>query len=100
MVERQTTYIDPTFVALSQPIMIDGVTFRRYRTDNAQYAMISDDGQLMVKRGYLNSSFTAYVIGVGPMPGGRMPPKRFRDENRACSEAVALLKVIKDAQAL
>jgi len=97
MIERRTSYIEPTYVLSGQPMEIDGVTFRRYRTENNRYALISDDGQLMVKQGYLNVSYTAYVLGHGSIPGGKMPPKRFRDERRACAEAVALLKLIRDA---
>jgi hypothetical protein len=98
MIERRTTYIEPTFELCGQSMLINGVAFRRYRTENDQYALISDDGQLMVKRGYLNASYTAYVLGHGSIPGGKMPPKRFRNEDRACAEAVELLKLIRAAQ--
>jgi hypothetical protein len=99
MTERRTTYIEPTYTLYGyQPKVIDGVTFRLYHTENNKPALISDDGQLMVKRGYINASFTAYVLGHGPIPGGKMPPKRFRNEERACAEAVGLFKIIRGAQ--
>ena len=98
MVDRRTTYIDPTYVPCSQPKMIAGVTFRLYRTENRQYAMISDDGQIMVKRGYNLVSYTAYVLPTGPIYGPGMQPKRFRNEDRACADAVDLLKQIQTAQ--
>jgi hypothetical protein len=99
MIERRNTFIEPTFTLFhNQPMVVDGVTFRLYRTENDKPALISDDGQLMIKQGYLNASYTAYVLGHGSIPGGRMPPKRFRNEHRACTEAIALLKLIRAAQ--
>ena len=99
MIDRRTTYIDPTFTLFgSQTKIVDGVTFRRYKTGISQSsAMISDDGKIMVKQGYLNVTYTAYVLGAGPI-GGPAKPKRFRDESRACAEGVALLKLIQAAQ--
>ncbi len=99
MIDRRTTYIDPTFTPFgSHTKIVKGVTFRSYNTGNSQYAMISDDGNVMVKQGYLNVTYTAYVLGHGPILGGNVKPKPFRNQIRACEDAVALLKLIRAAQ--
>ena len=98
MIDRRTTYIDPTFTLVGGPSkIVEGVTFRLYKTDTGD-ALISDDGKIMVKQGYLNVSYTAYVIGAGPILGGNVKPKHFRNHDRACAEAVELLKLIQAAQ--
>ena len=98
MIDRRTTYIDPTFTPFgSRSEIIEGVTFRRYKTGVTGDALISDDGKIMVKQGYLNVSYTAYVLGLGPI-GGSVKPKHFRNEIRACAEGVALLKLMQAAQ--
>ena len=93
MIDRRTTYIDPTFTLVgSRSEIVEGVTYRRYKTGTTGHAMISDDGKIMVTQGYLNVSYTAYVLGLGPI-GGKVKPKHFRNETRACAEAVAILKL-------
>lgn len=52
----------------------------------------------MVKQGYLNVSYAAHVIPVGPFQAANLQPKRFRNEARACAEAVALLRLMQKAE--
>jgi hypothetical protein len=52
MIDRRTTYIDPTFTLFgSRSEIVAGVTFRRYKTGITGHAMISDDGKIMVTQG-------------------------------------------------
>lgn len=86
----ETTYLDPSYTELGKSITIDGIMFKNYRTGILKYTWISDNGQIKVYRNHNRETYSAYVIGNGPIitPSGKN--KVFRSDSAAMIAGVFL----------
>jgi hypothetical protein len=99
-VTDETTFIRPGYRRTSgAPRAVDGIAFYPYSTGVNRYARITDDGQIMVKRNHNASTYSASVIGIGPIYDGNTTPKRFRTEGAAMESAVRLWRKVQEQKA-
>lgn len=81
-----TTFIQPNYRRTSRPpVTIDGVTFASYNVGISALAMISDNGQIFIRRNYQRMTYYASVIYQGKMT---QIGNKFRSEKSAARAAV------------
>lgn len=87
-----TTFVLPGYRRTSaghKPI--DGVQFYSYVFGILRYCRISEDGQIITISARSHSStYTASVIGYGPILGADGNPKRFRTQDAAALAAIKI----------
>jgi hypothetical protein len=74
---------------------VDGIKFISYRTGILQYARISEDGQIFVRRLAHRTTYNARIIGHGYIlrdNTGEERPKAFRTETAAIIAAIKIYK--------
>lgn len=87
----ETTFIRPGYQRTSgAPRTVDHIAFFPYRTGILRYARITEDGQIKVTRNHNTTTYTAAVIGCGPIYDGNTSPKRYRTEGAAMQAAIRL----------
>lgn len=87
------TFVKPEYRKTSaghQPI--DGVQFFSYSVGVLSYARISEDGQIMTRGNSRLTSYTAAVIGHGPIINASGKPTRFRTQEAAARAGVKKLR--------
>lgn len=92
MAER-TTYIEPGYkLTISGHREIDGISFKSYRIGVNQYAFISADGKIFIRR--QRTSYHARIIGHGwimkTAPNGKERFKAFRHQATAIDAAIKI----------
>lgn len=91
MTDEPTTYIRPEYRLCSGRHTVAGVLFVSYSVGISNYARITEDGKIMIRRNGSYNTYSAYVIGHGVIKTGNKP-KKFRSDTAACIAGIALFQ--------